>query len=260
MALTALPANQSCGQPMQGIHPTVSQIGNTCRCNCLDKALDLFKAVTKDPCSDASFASSSPLTQIILSKNKETIQAMLALVNCNNCSNDRLLIAVALLITMKMLSWYASAAALTGTSAAGPSVDDAPKASGSGNGSPAPGTSAAPGRDQPCHRQAKQQVLRELHSVQRLITSLSARLKGLEADNAGIGANATLSQLYTASKESDRGFDGRKRTAHAMSLQPAAVDTALMPISTRTLQAVEVDARSSLGFLSAMVRNALKES
>ncbi|USP77342.1 hypothetical protein yc1106_04616 [Curvularia clavata] len=262
MALPALPSSQSCGQSMhpEGAHSTVSKGGNGTNCNCLDQALDLFKAVTKDPCSDASSASGSPLTQVILSKNKETIQAMLALVNCSNCSNDRLLIAVALLITMKMLSWYASAAALTGGSGPGHSIEDVSRASSSGHSSPVSGTSAAPGRDQQCHRQAKQQVLRELHSVQRLITSLSARLKGLESDNTGTTANTRLSQLYAASREPERSFDGRKRMAHAMPFQPGVVDTALMPISTRTLEAVEVDARSSLGFLSAVVRNALKES
>ena len=172
MALAALPGNQSCGQSMhpEGVNPTVTKAGNGTSCNCLDKALDLFKAVTKDPCSDAASASSSPLTQVILSKNKETIQAMLALVNCANCSNDRLLIAVALLITMKMLSWYASAAALTAGSGAAPSIQDSPRgSSSSGHGSPTQGTSAVPARDQHCHRQAKQQVLRELHSVQRLM-------------------------------------------------------------------------------------------
>jgi hypothetical protein len=255
VALTALPGGQSCSQParLDVVNATASKADNGTSCNCLDKALDLFKAITKNPCSDPSSASGSPLTQHILSKNKETIQAMLGLVNCRNCSEDRMLIMVALLMTMRMLSWYASAAALTGGAGGGTGIDDGPKTS-------RHGTLAAMGRHQPCHRQAKQQVLRELHSVQRLITSLSARLKGLESRYTDSGPDAALGQPRSASREPERSHDGRKRTMSAMSLQPNVVDTPAMPISTRTLEAVEVDARSSLGWLSAAVRNALKES
>lgn len=195
--------------------------------------------------------SGNPLTQLILAKNKQTIQAMLALVNCNNCRDDKLLIVVALLITMKMLSWYASAAALTGGPGVGTSnaMDGVPMTS--GHGSPVLATPTATGRHQPCHRQAKQQVLRELHSVQRLITSLSARLKGL---------NPHPADSLPAQSELERSYYGRRRTMPTTLFRPNAMDPALMPLSARTLEAVEVDARSSLGFLSAAVRNALKES
>lgn len=253
VALTALPGGQTCSQPAhpEAVNSTVLKADKGINCNCLHKALDLFKTITQNPCSDPSAVSGSPLTQLILAKNKQTIQAMLALVNCNNCRDDKLLIVVALLITMKMLSWYASAAALTGGPGVGASsaMDNVPMTS--GHGSPVTATPTATGRHQPCHRQAKQQVLRELHSVQRLITSLSARLKGLDPHPA---------DSFLAQNELERSYYGRRRTMPTTLFRPNAIDPALMPLSARTLEAVEVDARSSLGFLSAAVRNALKES
>ncbi|EMD93906.1 hypothetical protein COCC4DRAFT_58688 [Bipolaris maydis ATCC 48331] len=254
VALTALPGGQTCSQPAhpEAVNSTVLKADKGINCNCLHKALDLFKTITQNPCSDPSTVSGSPLTQLILAKNKRTIQAMLALVNCNNCRDDKLLIVVALLITMKMLSWYASAAALTGGPGVGTSsnvMDRVPMTS--GHGSPVSATSTATGRHQPCHRQAKQQVLRELHSVQRLITSLSARLKGLDPHPA---------DSLPAQNELERSYYGRRRTMPTTLFRPNAMDPTLVPLSARTLEAVEADARSSLGFLSAAVRNALKES
>ena len=198
---------------------------------------------------------------------------MLALLNCQHCSDDRLLITIALLTTMNLLPWYASAAALTGAIAPGAGTDHVLKTSASAHGSPTSSMPASPSHDQPCPRQAKQQVLRELHPVQRLITLLSARLKGLEQHNAylglglglgfraGEGAVVGASQPQSALKEPERSYQGRRRMMHTMPGQAGFGDAALMmPISPRALEALEMDARSSLGFLSAAVRNALKES
>jgi hypothetical protein len=225
-------------------------------CNCLEKALDLLKAITKDPCAEGSLGSGGPATQAILTKNKEVIQATLAILSCVSCLEDRLLIMVLLLITMKMLPRYASAAALTSCTptATNKAMESSPRDSISlGN-----GAGNIDDRTEMYPRQAKQHVLRELHLVQRLITQLSSRLKGLSSSGEEIPLVSSKVQASIKSSNPNK-IVGRDvlsdERAHS-----APGDTELMPLSTRTLDLVENDVRKSLSSLSAVVRNALKDS
>ncbi|EDU45251.1 Fungal Zn binuclear cluster domain containing protein [Pyrenophora tritici-repentis] len=221
-------------------------------CICLDKALDLLKAVTKDPCPDPSRAHSKSVTQAILAKNKETIQATLAILACESCMEDRLLIMVALLIAMEMLPRYASAAALTGLTAC---LSDDPRTDNIlGTMDPRP-------HDQNLPRQAKLQVLRELHLVQRLITQLSSRLKGLSSHGRSAGSlEALLGAQSSLQRPGSRNAPQKGGMSTHSSNSSVCSDNELMPISTRTLDLVEDDVRNSLSSLSAVVRNALKQS
>ncbi|CAE7178416.1 hypothetical protein PTNB85_02868 [Pyrenophora teres f. teres] len=236
----------SSGDQNQREHSTPSS------CICLDKALDLLKAVTKDPCPDPSRAHTKSVTQAILAKNKETIQATLAILACESCMEDRLLIMVALLIAMEMLPRYASAAALTGLTAC---LSDDPRTDGIlGTMDPRP-------HDQNLPRQAKLQVLRELHLVQRLITQLSSRLKGLSSHGKGAGSlEALLGAQSSLQRPGSRNAPQKAGMSTHSSNSSVCSDTELMPISTRTLDLVEDDVRNSLSSLSAVVRNALKQS
>lgn len=212
-------------------------------CSCLDKALDLLKEVNKDPCPDPS-ETGCATTQTILAKNKEYIQATLVTLACVSCMEDRLLIMISLLITMKILPRYASAAALTG-SPTSPS-DEARGISRHDNASLST-------------RQAKQQVLRELHLVQRLISQLSSRLKGLACPRRDSTSAAGLLEPRPILKQAESSASIKMSRMRNNSLQSASSETDLMPISTRTLDLVEDDVRNSLSSLSAVVRNALKE-
>jgi len=223
---------------------------------CLDKALDLLKAVTKDPCPDPSKAHSKPVTQAILAKNKETIQATLAILACESCMEDRLLIMVALLIAMEMLPRYASAAALTGLTAC---LSDASMDASRSDGL----LSAVDPRshDQNFPRQAKLQVLRELHLVQRLITQLSARLKGLSSHGRSAGSiEALLGAQSSLQRPGSTKAPQKAGLSNHSSKSSVSSEAELMPISTRTLDLVEDDVRNGLSSLSAVVRNALKQS
>ncbi|KAF2024548.1 hypothetical protein EK21DRAFT_78448 [Setomelanomma holmii] len=245
-----LKSTQSAPVPDQNIEPDTSS-----SCSCLDKALDLLKEVNKNPCPHPS-ETGGAITQAILAKNKEIIQDTLAILACVACMEDRLLIMISLLITMKMLPRYASAAALTGsaTSLSDGATDMArhDHASLSNNALPVTGQNAP--------RQAKQQVLRELHLVQRLITQLSSRLKGLASPSRHSTSASGLLERRPAPKQTENSASAQKTRMRSNSLQSACGETQLMPISTRTLDLVEGDVRSSLSSLSAVVRNALKES
>ncbi|OAL44735.1 hypothetical protein IQ07DRAFT_481875, partial [Pyrenochaeta sp. DS3sAY3a] len=225
-------------------------------CNCLEKALDLLKAITKDPCAEMSLASGGPATQAILTKNKEVIQATLAILSCVSCLEDRLLIMVLLLITMKMLPRYASAAALT--SCASPTTNKAMESSTHDSISLGNGAGNIDDRTEMYPRQAKQHVLRELHLVQRLITQLSSRLKGLSSSREEIFSVPPKAQASI--KPSNPNKIVRREVSNDERVHPTPGDTELMPLSTRTLDLVENDVRKSLSSLSAVVRNALKDS
>ncbi|KAF2847106.1 hypothetical protein T440DRAFT_471229 [Plenodomus tracheiphilus IPT5] len=231
------------------------QIGTPSSCSCLDKALDLLKEVNRDPCLTPSMAGCAA-TQVILAKNKEIIQATLAILACVACMEDRLLIMISLLITMKMLPRYASAAALTAS--ANDLLDEASDMSRHNHGSLS--ANAVPITDPNLPRQAKQQVLRELHLVQRLITQLSARLKSLASPGRHPNSAHALLERRPVTMQTESTAFVQKTSLSNSSLQTACGETQLVPISTRTLDFVEDDVRNSLSSLSAVVRQALKES
>ncbi|KAI8934149.1 hypothetical protein NX059_008903 [Plenodomus lindquistii] len=216
--------------------------GTSSSCSCLDKALDLLKDVNKNPCPDPS-DTGCVTTQRILAKNKEIIQATLKILACVLCMRDRLLIMISLLITMKMLPRYASAAALNGSDAA-PSGED---------------ESTVCTVDQNARRQAKQHVLRELHLVQRLITQLSSRLKSLSSPRRDSGLSAGLLDRQPVLERKESNDFVQKATIRNNSIHTVCGEAQLTPISDRTLDLVETDVRNSLSSLSASVRNALKE-
>lgn len=216
---------------------------------CLDKALDLLKTVTKDPGLGATATHGHPLTQAILANNKEVIQATLTILACSSCTSDRLLLMLLLLITTKILPRYASAAALDSNRSMGGFRRD----------SASSGTVAGGIDGEAYPRQAKQQVLRELHLVQRLITQLSLRLKGLSSHGRDGGSGQGLLEPQSLLRQHS-GSTGSQNMSMSTSSLVATRDAGLMPISTRTLDFVEDDVRNSLSVLSATVRNALKDS
>lgn len=225
-------------------------------CHCLPKALDLMKAVTtEDPHPEPSGTSGAIGAQAILAKNKETIQATLSLMACNNCQDDRFLLMVALLIAMKMLPRYASAA----VSCQPQSRTEAVTESSGCSSSISSATNGMSNQHTPRH--AKQQVLRELHLVHRLITQLSSRLKGL-SEGGQQTSHTTNSLMETRAALPYRlniNASQRSRTMSNSSSMESGSGSP-MPISTRALDLVGDDVRNSLSSLSAVVRNALKDS
>lgn len=111
-----------------------------------------------------TLVSSHSSLETIISKNKETIETVTAILNCP-CSQDAYLLAIMTLIVFKVINWYSTLARESHTGQQPPerrhsisgSLDDVGEEDGG--------------------RIAGQLILSELHCVQRLVSQLSRRLK-----------------------------------------------------------------------------------
>jgi hypothetical protein len=238
-------------------------------CDCMVRALDLLKTLSRHGSHEMS-----PSSVTLIAQNKQDIDASLAILACHSCSNDRFVLMISLLITMKILARYASATELSGIYSHSNELDKVAWKSHeerqptlasdhADSGTTSKGLISASVtttvEDQMTSRETIQRVLRELHLVQRLIAQLSSRLKSLDAQESGGNLTAGLftPTFGHSGSNSHKETNTRIRTT---SMSSVTGTTGSTPLSARTLDLVEDDVRKSLSALSAFVRGALKNS
>ena len=246
--------------------------------NCLVKALDLLKTLSKSDSQDTSSSPGASIVANMLRKNETDIETCLGILACSSCNYDRCLLMVCFMITMKILARYASAAALCGAQRASDSsstnttqlpvstnqvqrrmsishnVNILVKMSHALNGNSASlPNSYIKSAEQVSTREAIQPVLRELHQVQKLTSHLSLRLKSLEPLDSHSGSPTKLFDGLEA-----QGSGVLHTTSYGGSSD--SIDAPTSPLSGRTFDLVEQDVRKSLSTLSAVIRGVLKNS
>jgi hypothetical protein len=277
------------GNETKQSHPTVPNLSVSSRlgkattgsCHCMTQALDLLSTKSKAPSSGPTPISGDSYTQNILAENKQAIDTTLVVLACRSCSEDKLLLMILLMITTKILTRYASAAALCGAQTtttysveggdpmqvsmampgderANPTSDHAERLanmSRAWGGGEVPLTTTGDGRE------SVQRVLRELHQVQRLIAQLSIRRKSLESPEATLSGNDGLLDASLMAAGSDTNSNNRSgMPPRSRSHDSAANAPATTPLSANALDVVEGDVRRSLSALSAVVRGVLRNS
>ncbi|KAK4234865.1 aflatoxin regulatory protein-domain-containing protein [Achaetomium macrosporum] len=202
----------------------------------------------------------------VISENKQIIESLTNLLDCD-CTHDEYLISIMAMAALKVMGWYAAAAADDGTAST-------PSASISGSGSASPthdrrssASSSSGGRGplgeqvlrlpttvgnycvagQHQGRMAAQLVLSELHRVQRLVNALSTRLESVRL-RAGQAARSGSSS-------------GSSSVGEAGDLQGLEFGGARAPpLSVPTFCQLEEDLRKRLRLLSAEIIDALRRA
>ncbi|KAK7729664.1 hypothetical protein SLS63_006045 [Diaporthe eres] len=215
----------------------------------MTESLDLLKTLSAQPASQTGLSGPEPQdtpdaliygsSHSILTKNKQSIEAVSEWLTCTNCAGDNFLLAVLSMTVLKILERYAAAAR--------PSDSEAEKASRLANGI------LASSKDQMMvlghtyntprsrGRKAAQLVLSELHRVQRLVNQLSPKLKRpKDAERRNLDPDLELW--------------GRRDVSCGYDPGPTA------PFSAFTLGQMESDVRKSLAALSSEIINGLRQS
>ncbi|KAK7698686.1 hypothetical protein SLS64_012297 [Diaporthe eres] len=230
-------------------NPKAARATDTSSCGCLTQSLDLLKTLSAQPASQTGLSGPEPQdtpdaliygsSHSILTKNKQSIEAVSEWLTCTNCAGDNFLLAVLSMTVLKILERYAAAAR--------PSDSEAEKASRLANGI------LASSKDQMMvlghtyntprsrGRKAAQLVLSELHRVQRLVNQLSPKLKRpKDAERRNLDPDLELW--------------GRRDVSCGYDPGPTA------PFSAFTLGQMESDVRKSLAALSSEIINGLRQS
>ncbi|KAK4901473.1 hypothetical protein LTR49_027231 [Elasticomyces elasticus] len=246
-------------------------------CTCMAQALDLLKALSPTNLRELPLDSEDSYTQRVLLQNKQDIEVNLAMLECRTCMNDRYLLMILLMIAAKILTRYVSAAASCGSR---------------GHGSEPPGVMqgeeditviseygdrlmkmsqtwggfrmmlpAARGNGSAKYpsREAVQRVLRELHRVQRLLSSLALRRRSLGGYAASMCSVANLGKTST-SKVKRNSSSTRFESKHLLPSDSTTGSTTAIPMPLVALESVEADIRHGLSALSAVMRSLLSNS
>lgn len=181
-----------------------------------------------------------PTLEAVVRENERTIEAISSMLECA-CSEDGYLLSIMSLIVLKVLGWYAGAAARKEARSDESRSSQKKhhhhhhmegllllKSSPGGGG----GAAVVGGGEDDHRRMAAQTVLSELHRVQRLINALSQRLKGLRQRNG-----------RAQQQHADAGADGHGALA----------------FPTTMLDQFEVDLRKRLRDLSTGIVDMLRQ-
>lgn len=133
-----------------------------------------------------SFVPNHSNLEAIISKNKQTIEAVNNILSCQ-CSQDAYLLTIMTLIVFKVINWYSAIARDSHSSEQPPERRHS-----------VGGTMDDMGEDH--GRIAGQLILSELHCVQRLVNQLSHRLK---ADSVRSSMGQLLSDVDSSTHKSD---------------------------------------------------------
>lgn len=241
--------------PLNG-KANMADVSEPTSCDCLTLALDLLKMLSSARGSPRgsstgldTMATSTEndinSIQTVLTKNKQSIEAVNSMLACS-CAEDGFLLTILSMIVLKMLGAYAAAARAK--------LHDA----GAETGKPTILTNCiifsnndqlrrlsslydAPSDENGSERMAAQLVLGELHRVQRLVNQLSPRLKGA---------------LEERERESRLEQDLWNRQRVMGESEPMT----MAPFSASTLDQVDSDLRKSLSNLSAGIISRLRQS
>lgn len=206
---------------------------------CLSQATTLLQQLfenlsasgAQSPAGSQSDESSDAGVESVLSKNKQTIETVRAMLSCT-CSRDAYLLAIMSLIVFKVIGWYASVARET----AHATMQDHPISSDSAcfqHRLSMDSEMTSAGEEDDYGRRTGQAVLSELHCVQRLVNQLSRCLKD----------------------ESVRHSTG---PVMGGGLQESARFTTWAPISSAMLDQIEMDLRAGLRSLSTEIVTMLR--
>jgi Aflatoxin regulatory protein len=192
-----------------------------------------------------STESDDDLIQTVLTKNKQSIEAVNSMLACS-CAEDGFLLTILSMIVLKMLGAYAAAARaqlhVAGAETGEPTIltnsiifsdnDQLRRLSSSYD---------APSDENGSERMAAQLVLGELHRVQRLVNQLSPRLQG-------------------ALEERERESRSEQDLWSHQRVMAESEPVTMAPFSASTLDQVESDLRKSLSNLSAGIISRLRQS
>ncbi|KAL9114752.1 MAG: hypothetical protein Q9227_001431 [Pyrenula ochraceoflavens] len=216
-------------------------------CGCLLQALSLLKQLSPNAsrrCTaqlsrgyENSRSHLRPL-QVVIADNEQTIKVISSMLSCP-CAQDGYLLAIMSLIVFKVLGWYAAAARETTESEEGHvSASSSNNALHHlGHDLQASGSYYIESEDQ--GRMAAQLVLSELHRVQRLVNTLSIRLKDHKAWNQE---------------------DGKSRSVVADKWDKLGRAENDFPFSPTLLDQLEMDLRKRLRTLSSDIVNILRHT
>ncbi|KAK3302939.1 aflatoxin regulatory protein-domain-containing protein [Chaetomium strumarium] len=214
-------------------------------------------------------ASGSRTMESVISENKQIIDSLTSLLDCD-CTHDEYLISIMAMAALKVMGWYAAAASDDGT----PSSPTSSSTSGSASASPAthdqrpPSSSSLGGGRGPLGEQvlrlpttvgnycvagqhqgrmAAQLVLSELHRVQRLVNALSKRLESVRLRTGQAARSGTSSGSSSMGESGD--FQG-------LGLGGGRAP----PFSVPTFAQLEGDLRKRLKVLSTEIIDALRRA
>ncbi|KAK5712179.1 hypothetical protein LTR17_018085 [Elasticomyces elasticus] len=244
-------------------------------CTCMVQALDLLKALPTTHLPELPTPSVDSYTQRVLLQNKQDIEVNLAILECRTCVNDRYLLMILLMIAAKILTRYVSVAASCGSRGHGsepPCVMQGEEEVTSEYGDRLMEMSqtwggfrmmlpAARGNGSAKYpsREAVQRVLRELHRVQRLLSSLALRRRSLGGYAASMCSVANLGETST-SKVKRNSSSTRFEPKRLLPSDSTTGSTTAIPMPFVALESVEADIRHGLSALSAVMRSLLSNS
>lgn len=229
---------------------SVSRASDTTSCGCLVQALGLLNTLCAAESSTSSslgttLSTNEPrdaggaTTPTVLAENKRSIQAVSNKLACLSCGEDSFLLTVLFMVIMKILEKYARVARARTPNDEALLLDPAIRsASGIGQ----DGTAASDLERVEEERRTRQLVLGELHRVQRVVNSLSMRLRAPEERDGPIVGHELE---YWASYGKPLADEAERSTG--------------APFSAGTLERMESDVRQSLSGLSAKIISDLRQ-
>lgn len=193
-----------------------------------------------------SRTSKPPTIESVISKNKETIEAISNMMDCP-CTQDDYIVTVLSLIVLKVMAWYSAAASVKSTpddamSWSDPFNDHLKRERQSSFGEQVlhqPQTT----EDNDYSRKAAQLVLSELHRVQRLINLLSKRLEVIRLRNG----------------DSSNSSSGSKASSVSGSSDPTSLPKRASTLSGSTFSQLETDLRKRLRSVSSDTLDILRQ-
>ncbi|KAK4897892.1 hypothetical protein LTR49_027911, partial [Elasticomyces elasticus] len=246
-------------------------------CTCMAQALDLLKALSTTHLPELPTPPVDSYTQRVLLQNKQDIEVNLAILECRTCVNDRYLLMILLMIAAKILTRYVSVAASCGSRGHGSEppfmmqgeeettvvfehADRLMEMAGTWSGfrNMLPATRGNCSAQYP-RREAVQRLLRELHRVQRLLSSLAARRRSLGGYAASTCSIADLDEMSTSKVKRTSGST-RIGSERLLPSDGTTGSTTAISMPFVALESVEADLRHGLSTLSAVMRSLLSNS